>query len=120
MAGIVKCSSTPTRVGPPQTIHTVSVSTSSDKGTQANPAIITYVCQPCGDTMTWLGASLTVTWTTTPNPYPHTSSTSASRWDSGVFTAQPNGSSWGSNQQFDYTVMVGSYGPIYGRIIIKP
>jgi hypothetical protein len=117
IAAAVGCTNAATRPGPPPTNHVVTVSTTSNPGGPGNPSIITYVWQPAGDMITWksVDGTLTFTWITTPNPYSHESCPSSKECDSGAF-----GGSWNSDQQFDYKLMVGTYGPIYGRIIIKP
>lgn len=105
--------------GPAQTNHAIGVSTSTNLGSANNPSIVTYVSQSGKDTVSWScpagQGSLSISGLATTNgPYAPSCPSSIS-CVSGNYTG-----TWPDGTPLDYQIRVGTYGPIYGRIIIKP
>lgn len=104
---------------PPQTLHTVTLTTSTDPGSAAAPSLVTYISESGADKMIWNG-STTTTFPSGTNLGVYTPTCNSNQCTSGNYTVTvgncPTGSCVGL--QFDYTVRVGTT-TIYGRIIIK-
>ena len=104
----------------PSTLHTVSLSTSTNPGSLGSPSIVTCISESGGDTMAWKVPSGTIFFPSGTNLTVYTPTCSGTECQSGKYSVNsvncPTLTCVGKT--VDYTIQTGST-VIYGHIIIN-